>query len=125
MNDRDLRNLETARRFYQAQREVAAPDIVWHAPGHNPVSGTYHGADEYFDLMPSRMAPIDEWEIELQDALVNDDLVITSIRVRGERVGRKIDLNGHHVLRVNDAGQVVEGWGFTRYQDTLDGFFAP
>ena len=125
MNDRDLRNIEAVRQFYQAERSVSAPDIVWHVPGHNPVSGTYHGQDEYFDLLPSRMVPIDEWAIDLEDALVNDDLVLATVRIRGERMGRRIDLQGYHVIRLGDAGQVIEGWGFTNHQDTLDAFFAP
>ena len=125
MNDRDRRNIESVRRFYQAERTVAAPDIVWHVPGHNPVSGIYRGQDEYFELLPERMAPIDEWDIELQDALVNDDLVVTTVVVRGERKGRRIELPGHHVIRLSEDGQVAEGWGFTSHQDTLDGFFAP
>ena len=125
MNDRDVRTIDAVRRFYQAERAAAAPDIVWHVPGHNPVSGVYRGEHEYFDVLPERMAPIDEWNIELQDALVNEDLVVTTICVRGERMGRKVQLQGHHVIRVNEAGLVAEGWGFTSHQDTLDGFFAP
>lgn len=57
MTEQDRRNIETVRRFYTREEELAAPDIVWHVPGHNPVSGTYNGRDEYFNLMPSRMAP--------------------------------------------------------------------
>jgi ketosteroid isomerase-like protein len=125
VNDRDLRNIEAVRQFYQAERSVAAPDIVWHVPGHNPVSGTYHGQHEYFDLLPSRMAPLDEWDVDVEDVLINEDMAVTTVRVRGERMGRKIDLHGHHVIRLNPDGQVEEGWGFTSHQDTLDGFFAP
>ena len=36
--DRD--NLETIR------NEIFAPDLVWNLPGHNPVAGTKHGAEE-------------------------------------------------------------------------------
>lgn len=28
------------------RREVFAPDLVWNLPGHNPVAGTKHGAEE-------------------------------------------------------------------------------
>ena len=42
MTDQDLRNIETVRRMYvgdEAERRNIAQDIVWHVPGHNPVSG--------------------------------------------------------------------------------------
>ena len=61
MTERDLRNIAAVRRFYAAEREAAAPDIVWHVPGHNPVSGVYRGEHEYFELLPSRMAPLTAW----------------------------------------------------------------
>jgi hypothetical protein len=35
-----------------------------------------------------------------------------------------VDLYGAHIMRLNDRGQVVEGWGFTDDQDLLDAFFA-
>jgi hypothetical protein len=46
MTEQDKRNIETARRMYssdEAERANIAEDIVWHVPGHNPVSGNYHG----------------------------------------------------------------------------------
>jgi hypothetical protein len=44
MTDDDRRNIATVRRMYegdQAEREMIAKNIVWHVPGHNPVSGEY------------------------------------------------------------------------------------
>jgi ketosteroid isomerase-like protein len=101
-----------------------APDIVWHVPGHNPVSGDYRGYEAYTQLMPSRMAPLTRWDFTLSDVMVNRDHVVATFRVQGERKGRSIDLHGAHIMRLNDRGQVVEGWGFTDDQDALDAFFA-
>ncbi|MEZ4541665.1 MAG: hypothetical protein R3C43_16955 [Chloroflexota bacterium] len=33
-------------------------------------------------------------------------------------------LRGAHIMRLNAAGQIVEGWGFTKDQDALDDFFS-
>jgi ketosteroid isomerase-like protein len=127
MNEQDKRNIDTARRMYsgdEAERLNIAEDIVWHVPGHNPVSGDYHGFEEYTKLMPSRMAPLTSWEFDVHDVMVNGNYVVATFNLRGERKSRKIDLRGAHILRINDQGQVAEGWGFTSNQDALDEFFS-
>lgn len=124
MDERDRRHIESVRRFYQAEREVAASDIVWHVPGHNPVSGLYRGIREYFDVMPSRMAPLTRWDFELNDIMVNGDLVVATVSLAGERKGFRVDLRGCHIFRLNEQGQIAEGWGFVNDQDALDRFFS-
>jgi hypothetical protein len=127
MTEQDKRNIETARRMYssnETERANIAADIVWHVPGHNPVSGDYHGIEEYTKLMPSRMAPLTHWEWEVHDVMANGDYIVATVSLRGERKDKKVDLRGAHIIRMNDQGQVVEGWGFTNDQDALDGFFS-
>jgi hypothetical protein len=74
--------------------------------------------------MPSRMAPLERWDFDLEDVMVNGNYVVARFRLVGERKGKRVDLRGAHVMRLNDMGQVVEGWGFTDDQDALDDFFA-
>ena len=127
MTEQDKRNIKTARRMYssdEAERANIAPDIVWHVPGHNPVSGDYHGFEEYTQLMPSRMAPLTSWKFEVHDVMVNGSQVVATVSLKGERKGKKVDLRVAHIMRMNDEGQVVEGWGFTSDQDALDEFFS-
>jgi ketosteroid isomerase-like protein len=127
MNEQDKRNIESARRMYasdEAERANIAPDIVWHVPGHNPVSGDYRGMEEYTQLMPSRMAPLTSWDFEVQDVMVNGDYVVATMHLKGERKGKKVDMNGAHIMRMNAQGQVAEGWGFLSDQDALDDFFS-
>ncbi len=127
MTERDRRNIETVRLMYtgdESERANIAQDIVWHVPGHNPVSGDYRGFEEYTRLMPSRMAPLTRWDFTLGDVMVNGDYVMTTIRLKGERKGKVIDIKGGHLMRVSDEGKVVEGWGFTDDQDALDDFFS-
>jgi hypothetical protein len=124
MNERAQRNIAAVRAFYRQEQEYAASDIVWHVPGHNPVSGEYRGWDAYFTTMVSRMQPLDRWEVEVDDVMVNGDFVTATFRVLGERRRHRVELWGVHLFRLNDAGQVVEGWGFVNDQDALDAFFS-
>jgi len=127
MNEQDKRNLAVVRAMYagdEAERASIARDIVWHVPGHNPVSGDYHGYDEYTQLMVSRMMPLDRWDFTLEDVMVNGDYVMTTFRLQGERKGKTIDIRGGHLMRLTAAGQIAEGWGFASNQETLDDFFA-
>lgn len=127
MTEQDRRHLAIVRKLYEgdeAERASIAQDIVWHVPGHNPVSGDYHGFDEYTRLMPSRMAPLAVWDFTLENVMVNGDFVMTTFRVQGERRGMAIDMRGGHLMRVSAEGKVVEGWGFAGDQDALDEFFS-
>jgi hypothetical protein len=48
MTEQDKRNIEVARRMYvgdETERAAIAKEMVWHVPGHNPVSGDYHSWD--------------------------------------------------------------------------------
>jgi ketosteroid isomerase-like protein len=126
MNEQDRLNLEIARLLYsgdEAERVNIAQDIVWHVPGHNQVSGNYHGYAEYTELMPSRMAPLSRWDFTLEKLMVNGNYVMTTFHLHGERNGKSVNLQGGHLLRLRD-GKVVEGWGFTDNQDALDDFFS-
>lgn len=127
MTGQDKRNIKAVRLMYngdESERENIAQDIIWHVPGHNPVSGDYHGFEEYTTLMPSRMAPLTQWDFTLEDVMVNGNMVMTTLRVQGERKGKVIDIRGGHLMRVSAEGKIVEGWGFTDNQDALDDFFS-
>lgn len=126
MTERDAKLIRLARMVYTgeaAEKKVISQSILWHVPGHNPVSGEYQGRD-YFDVMPARMAPLDRWEFDVEYVMVNGDYIVTQIRLVGERRGVKIDTRGGHILRFDSNDQIVEGWGFTDDQDALDDFFA-
>jgi ketosteroid isomerase-like protein len=123
MTDQDKQNIETVRRAYQAGEEVISPDIVWHVPGHNPVSGVYRGAKAYREDMVARMGATDEWIVDINEIMINGNYASVSINLRGLRKGHRIYLNGAHLLRLEN-GKIVEGWGFTENQDVLDEFFS-
>ena len=127
MTDQDVHHIKTVRRMYtgdETERRTIAADIVWHVPGHNPVSGAYHGFEEYTQLMPARMAPLTRWDFTLEDVMVNGEYVMTTFRIQGERNGVTIDMHGGHLMRLTADGTVAEGWGFAHDQDALDAFFS-
>jgi hypothetical protein len=125
-------NIETVRRFYaagpadddNARASFASPDIVWHVPGANRVSGEYRGAHDVFESMPAAMQPLDRWDLDVVDVMGNADLVVATVRVRGARHGRTVDSAGAHVFRLVD-GRIVEAWGFVVEQAALDSLLDP
>jgi ketosteroid isomerase-like protein len=126
MTEQDKLNIEIVKKMYtgdEAERANIGQNIVWHPPGHNPVSRDYHGYEEYTQLMPSLMAPLDRWDFTLDNVMVNRNLVMTTFHLKGERKGKTVDLFGGHLMRIEN-GKVVEGWGFTNDQDALDEFFS-
>ncbi|HYP41299.1 MAG TPA: nuclear transport factor 2 family protein [Chloroflexia bacterium] len=98
--------------------------MVWHVPGHNPVSGDYHGFEEYTTLMPARMSPLTRWDFTLENVMVNGNYVMTTFHLQGERKGKAVDIKGGHLMRLTGEGKVIERWGFTADQDALDDFFS-
>lgn len=125
MTEHDLQLVANAKTLYSgetAERNVLSPEIVWHVPGHNPVSGEYRGR-AYFEEMPARMAPLDRWDFEVLQVMVNGNYVVAHFRAIGERKGKTIDTYGSHLLRFDAEGKIGEGWGFVEKQDALDEFF--
>ena len=125
MTERDHKLIVLARMVYTGEareKEIISPEIVWHVPGHNPVSGEYRG-QAYFQVMPARMAPLDRWDFDVQSIMVNGDYVVTHLALKGERKGITIETMGGHILRFDENDKIVEGWGFTEMQDALDEFF--
>jgi ketosteroid isomerase-like protein len=123
MTDQDKQNIAAVRKAYQEGSTVIAPNIVWHVPGNNPVSGVYKGVKAYLEDMVSRMAPIEEWVIDVEDVMVNGNMAVATLQFSGLRKGHRVKMGGAHVMRLEN-GKVVEGWGFSEDQDVLDQFFS-
>ncbi len=120
-------NIATVRSFYAAgpadddaaRSAFASPDIVWHVPGGNRVSGDYRGATAVFETMGARMQPLDRWDIDVLDVMANADLVMATVRLRARRYGQHVETTGGHVFRMAE-GRIVEAWGFVSDQAGLD-----
>lgn len=131
MGESQRRNLAAAQAFYAAgpsasddqRRRHFAAEFVWHVPGDTDLSGDYTG-DDYFTAMPTRMQPLDQWQLDIQSLSANQDLVVSVARLKGRRRGRTIDTVAGHVLRFDRDARIVEAWGWCADQATVDDFFS-
>ncbi len=109
---------------FDALAEVFDRDVVWHNPGHNPISGTYEGRDaafasfaKEFELSGGTYRP------EIHDVLANDDHTVVLAHATGEREGKKLDMDYALIFHIKD-GQIVEGWDIWTDQTEVDEFWS-
>lgn len=113
---------ELVQKAYQAlmsgdKDEIAkywAADMVWQVPGHNLLSGWYHGRDAFIDFM-GRVGEMsgNSFRMDPITLMVNDEYSTDVTRNRGTRAGNpdvKLDIEVAHVLRWRE-GKVVAGKG--------------
>lgn len=94
-------------------REVWADDMVWQVPGHNQLSGWYHGLDEFLGFMGQVGALSgNSFNMERISVLVTGDWSADITRNRGTRADsdKALDIEVVHVLRWRD-GKVIAGRG--------------
>jgi ketosteroid isomerase-like protein len=126
-------SIAAVRRFYAVGRAdddsgrpaFASPDIVWHVPGANRVSGEYRGLAEVFGGIGAAMEPLDRWEVDVVDVMANREYVMATVELRAERLGRSVESRGGHLFRLDAEGRIVEAWGFVADQDGLDALLDP
>ena len=126
-------NVDLVVRFYQegpadddgaGRAQFALPDIVWHVPGDNPVSGRYQGHDEVFTTIGARMQPLERWTMKVRTVTGNDDLVVARVDLEAIRGSHHVACEAAHVFRFGPDGRIAEVWGFVDDQDGLDALFS-
>jgi len=80
-----------------------APNAVWHVPGANAMTGDYAGVEEIVPFL-RRTAELTggTYRVELLWAVADDDHLVAVYRARGEREGRKLDIEQALLVRVKD-----------------------
>lgn len=124
-------NVERVRQFYAAgpadddtaRARFAVPDVVWHVPGTNRVSGRYEGYAEVFGLIGERMQPLDLWTVDVRAVMGNDDTVVAIVDLVASRGEHRVSCVGAHVFRFAGDGRIAEVWGFSDDQAGLDALF--
>jgi ketosteroid isomerase-like protein len=106
-----------------ALTEVCAEDLVWHASGRGPRSGTHRGRDEVLEYLASIGEAADRFDSTLDSVLVGDDLVAVLFRVSGARKGRQLDTGFILLFRI-EASRLAEVWAVPRDQYAVDEFWA-
>lgn len=100
------------------------PEVVWHEPGRNPLSGTYRGWPAVLGLLASYGERSGgTFSAELRDALANDHHAISIAHLTGERNGLRLDQGDHLVCTIGD-GRVVEARPLYHDQHEVDAFWA-
>ncbi|HET9509254.1 MAG TPA: nuclear transport factor 2 family protein [Gaiellaceae bacterium] len=80
-----------------------APDAVWHVPGANAMTGAYRGLEEIGAFL-RRTAELTggTYAVDLLWAVADDEHLVTLYRARGEREGRRLDIEQALFIRVVD-----------------------
>lgn len=95
-------NVEGIRRVFaafgdgdkRALYELIAEDAVWLVPGTSPVSRTYSGRDQVFELFrETRRLTGGTYRSKLRWALADDDHATAVYRASGQREGRELDID--------------------------------
>jgi len=113
-----------------------AEDMIWLVPGHNPLSGLYHGRGGFLGFMAEvgRLSA-GSFNMESVAVMAGGEYSADVTRNVGYRAGfegkgtvpyTKLDINVVHVLRWRD-GKVIEGRGaiFGDGTTEYDQFWAP
>ncbi|MGY1781775.1 nuclear transport factor 2 family protein [Geodermatophilus sp. SYSU D01036] len=105
-------------------QELWRPDIRWHEPGQNRLSGDYTGIDEVFELF-GRVFVLSEgtFRVELQAAFADDTDGAAIVRITASRGDRDLDVLAADLVRFQD-GLVAEFWEAHTDQAAMDAFFS-
>jgi ketosteroid isomerase-like protein len=83
--------------------DVIAPGAVWSVPGSTPMSQVYDGRGRIFDLFKeTRRLTGGSYRSELRWALADDVRGVAVYRARGERLGRRLDIDQVLVIDIED-----------------------
>lgn len=105
-------------------RQLWRPDIRWHEPGSNLLSGHRTGTDEVFALF-GRLFEITEgsFRAEVRATFADDTDGVAVVRLIGHRGDRAMDVVAAHLFRYED-GLVAEFWEAHTDQAAVDAFYA-
>jgi ketosteroid isomerase-like protein len=104
--------------------ELFSDDVVWHAPGHNLLSGDFHGKEAVFANF-QKVAELSggSFRIDIHALLADDEHAVALTHVTGEREGKTLDDNTVQVFHVKD-GKVTEQWLHPGDMEASDAFWS-
>ncbi|HEX9891787.1 MAG TPA: nuclear transport factor 2 family protein [Actinomycetota bacterium] len=107
-----------------AVRASFSPDIIWHAPGRNPLSGDYKGWEEVLGLF-GKSAELSggTFKLDIHDVVANDTHAVALVTATGQRNGKSWSDNQAHVFHI-EGGKVAEFWGHPGDQYATDEFWS-
>ena len=100
------------------------PSIIWHVPGHSPLSGDYKGHDEVVGFFKHTMELSGGiFAIEVHHVLGEEDVVVALVTVKAERNGRSVAFPEVHVWRLANE-KIIEFREFQGDEQTEDRFWS-
>jgi ketosteroid isomerase-like protein len=90
--------------------ELLAEDVVWHAPGHNQLSGDFRGRDAVLATFQKTFELTGgSFKLAIHDVLANDAHVVVLVTANAQREGKTLEDNSVQVFEISD-GKVAEQW---------------
>ncbi len=111
-------NVEVFRQVYGAftsgdmgrLTELIAPDVIWHVPGTNLISGEYPSREAIFGCFTKIFElSAGSYRPELHDILANDDHTVALLHATARQGDKTLDQDYAFVFHVRD-GQIAETW---------------
>ena len=104
--------------------EIFDDNLVWHAPGNNPLSGDYQGKQAVYDFFGKIMEVTGgTFRLEIHDILANDEHGVALVVATGQREGKTLEDRQVNVFHLQ-GGQVTEFWNHPGDQNAVDEFLS-
>jgi uncharacterized protein len=88
--------------------ELIAPDVVWHVPGDNLISGTYTSRDDIFGCFSKIFELSDgSYQPQLLDILADDDYTVALLHAKARHGHKVLDQDYAFIMRIRN-GQIAE-----------------
>lgn len=88
--------------------ELIAPDVVWHVPGDNLISGTYTSRDGIFGCF-SKIFELSggSYQPQLLDILADDNYTVALLHANARHGEKVLDQDYAFIMRIRN-GQIAE-----------------
>jgi ketosteroid isomerase-like protein len=98
---------------------MIADDVVWHAPGSNPYSGTFTGKEETMTRMGRLAQEGVVISFDIHDVVGNDEHVVAMVDATVTKGSSSTHGRQVQVFHVRD-GKMTEFWGYNEDQAAVD-----
>ena len=108
----------------ETMSEILAPDIKWHTPGNNILSGDYEGLEAVLGFF-GRVGLETEGTIsnEIHAILADDEHVVVLVESTASRGAKNLESAGAFVFHVS-GGRATEVWNMVMDQAAADDFWS-
>ncbi|MCK5103262.1 MAG: nuclear transport factor 2 family protein [Cyclobacteriaceae bacterium] len=128
LNVTALENVAIVKQFFKyykkndivGLREIFAPDIEWHVPGHHPLAGTKKGVEEVIAYYKQLQKANFKAEVIILEG--NDNHVIDCHRGWAQVGGQKLDMSWVLLYTIEN-GKITSMQNFPSDQHAADAFF--